>query len=183
MEQKTVPNQQIVIAFSDKMISAEDTENAIEAIQNKLQSIGVSQIKIGQYKDGELRITYHSKADIAHIKNVLFETENYELAYEASRDSSNKGTNSKKDKYYELNITEIKSSSSVNWDFEGTQVTEINQKTDNSNPVNIDYSSQQINAKQLNAKIKNAVLVNKVVTHSIDTTSYKIPEVRAGPVT
>ena len=181
LEQPTVPNQQIVIEFSDKTITAEDTENAIESIQNKLQSIGVTQIRIGQNESGQLRITYHSDVDVEHIQHVLFKAEDFKVAYDASDRESHSFPEDRSVKDYELNISEIKTSNHVNWDFEGTQVTEINQKTDHSNPLKVNSSGEQINTKLSNGIIKVAVVVNNSIEIAIDHRSYKIPEVRAGP--
>tara|TARA_R110002049_G_scaffold85897_5_gene218374 strand:- start:591 stop:1199 length:609 start_codon:yes stop_codon:yes gene_type:complete len=181
LEQSTIPNQQIVIQFSDEANNIQDTENAIEEIQEKLQSIGVTQIQIGQTKEGQFRIIYYSDTDVEHIQNILFNVNDLELAYDASKNQSNFPEN-KKVNDYELNVSEIKTSNNLNWDCEGTQVTEINQKTDQSNQLKVNYSGKQVNIKQSN-KINNvAVLVNNTLAIAIDRLSYKIPEVRAGPV-
>lgn len=181
IEQPTIPNQQIVIQFSDKANTEQDTENAIEAIQKQLQNIGVTQIQIGQNEDGQLRITYHSDADVEYIQNILFNVDDFKVAYEASQNHSNNFPKDKSVKDYQLNISEIKTSSDINWDFEGTQVTEINQKTDHSNNLKVNYSGKQINIKRSNEIINVAVIVNTTVAIAINHLSYKIPEVRAGP--
>ena len=181
IEETTVPNQQIVIQFSNKAISAQDTDNAIEAIQNKLQSTGATQIEIGKNDNGELRITYHSDADVTYIQNALFIEEDFKLAYQSTQKHTNNFPESTNVKDYELNISEIKISKNFNWDFEGTQVTEVNQKTDHSNQLKINYSGKQIDSKQSNRLIKVAVLVNNTLTITVNNHSYNIPEVRAGP--
>ncbi|WP_179005397.1 hypothetical protein [Winogradskyella forsetii] len=181
IEQTTLPNQQIIIQFSDTTVTAEDTENAIEAIQNKLQSIGVSQIQIGQTEKGQFKITYHSDAEVSHIQAILFQSENFKIAYEDSNRPSDRLPENQSSNGYELNISEIKTSSKVNWDFDGVQITEINQKTDHSNPTKVDYSGVQIHTKQSNNIINVALLSNNSVAIAVDNRFYKIPEVRAGP--
>jgi len=181
IEHTTLPNQQIVIQFSDTSITAEDTENAIEAIQGKLQSIGVTQIQIGQNNKGQLRITYHSDANVAYIQKTLFNVEELKLAYNSSQNHSNNFPEKKGAKNYELNISEIKTGSDIDWSFEGTQVAEINQKTDHSKPLKVNYSSELNNTKQSNNTVNVAAIVNTAIANAIDNISYKIPEVRAGP--
>lgn len=181
LEQKKTPNQQIVIQFSDKEITSQDTENAIEDIQKKLQSIGVSQIQIGQNKEGQLRITYHSEADVAHIKNVLFNVEDFNIAYNSHQNSSTNFPEDKTVKDYELNISEIKSSSDSISALKGIQVAEVNPKTDHSNQIQVHFSGKPINYKQSNSVIKVAISVNNSVAIALDNLTYKIPEVRAGP--
>ena len=182
LEQPTVPNQQIVIQFSDQAITLQDTENAIDKIQDKLQSIGVTQIQIGQYQGGQLRITYHSDTDVAHIQNILFKAEDFDIAYNATQEQSNNFPEKRHLKDYELNISEISSSSDFNWDFEGTQVTEVNQKTDHSNTLKVSYSGCNILKKQYSSAINTAVFVNNTIAIAINHLAYKIPEVRAGPI-
>jgi len=183
LEQSTIPNQQIIIQFSDQAITLQDTENAIGKIQDKLQSIGVTQIQIGQYQGGQLRITYHSDRDVAHIQNILFKAEDFDIAYNAAQEQSNNFPEKRHLKDYELNISEISSSSDFNWDFEGTQVTEVNQKTDHSNTLKVSCSGGNILTKQYNGAISTAVFVNNTIAIAINHLAYKIPEVRAGPLT
>ncbi|WP_405572726.1 hypothetical protein [Winogradskyella sp. Asnod2-B02-A] len=182
MDQKTVPNQQIVVQFLDKSVSIEDSEKAIESIQYKLQSIGVTHIQIGQNRDGQLRITYHSDSEVSQIQDVLFKADGFDIAYHTSQQHSNNFPKDKEAKDYELNISEIKSDSNFNWDFEGTQVTEVNQKTDHSNQLQVNYSGKPFNTKPVNNIVNVAVAANNTVVNAIGRLSYKIPEVRAGPI-
>lgn len=181
IEQTTVPNQQIVIQFSDKTISTEETENTIEAIEFKLHSIGVTQIQIGKNDNGQLRITYHSNTDVKYIKDTLFNSEDFNIAFNSQHNQSNNYPEQENIKDYELNISEIKTSNHINWDFEGTQVAEINQKTDHSNNLKVDYFGNQSDNKQTNDRINVAVLVTNSVAIAKGNNSYKTPEVRAGP--
>ena len=182
MDQKMVPNQQIVVQFLDKSVSLEDSEEAIESIQYKLQSIGVTHIQIGQNRDGQLRITYHSDSEVSQIQDVLFKADDFDIAYHTSQQHSNNFPKDKEAKDYELNISEIKSDSNFNWDFEGTQVTEVNQKTDHSNQLQVNYSGKPFNTKPVNNIINVAVAANNTVVNAIGRLSYEIPEVRAGPI-
>ena len=182
MDQKTVPNQQIVVQFLDKSVSLEDSEEAIESIQFKLQSIGVTHIQIGQNRDGQLRITYHSDSDVSHIQDVLFKGDDFDIAYQASQQQSDNFPKEREANDYELNISEIKSGTDFNWDFEGTQVTEVNQKTDHSNQLQVNYSGKPFSVKPVNSIVNVAVAANNTVVNAINQLSYEIPEVRAGPI-
>lgn len=182
MDQKTVPNQQIVVQFLDKSVSLEDSEEAIESIQYKLQSIGVTHIQIGQNRDGQLRITYHSDSDVSHIQDVLFKGNDFDIAYQSSQQQSDNFPREREANDYELNISEIKSGTDVNWDFEGTQVTEVNQKTDHSNQLQVNNSGKPFSVKPVNSIINVAVAANNTVVNAINQLSYEIPEVRAGPI-
>lgn len=183
LEHTSVPNQQIVIQFSDEQITVEDTENTIEVIQNKLQSIGISHIQIGQNEEGQLRITYYSASDVEDIQNALFEIEGFYLAYNSQQPHSDNFPEHNNHKDYEITVSEIKTGTDVHLDFAGTQVVEIKQKTDRFSYPTSNNNSHQINNLQTNSFVKVAVSDSNKVVLTIDNISYKIPEVRAGPST
>lgn len=182
LEQTIVPNQQIVIQFSDTNISSEEAENTIEAVKEQLQNIGVSHINIGQHEDGKLRITYYSDADVSRIQNSLYKEDGFKFAYQTDQNNSSDFPENRTEKDYKLNISEIQDGSDTNWDLDGIQIVELNHKSDRfSNPT--DYlSGGNINVENYNASVKVAIQVNFTVTIAIDNSSYIIPEVRAGPL-
>ncbi len=181
LEQVTIPNQQIVIQFSDTNISSENAENTIEAVRQQLQSIGVTHIQIGEHEDGQLKITYYSDADIERIQNILSKEEGFKFAYESDQSNSNDFPENRSIKDYQLNISEIQDNSNTNWDFEGIQIVELNQKSDRFDNLKVNTSGEQINTKHSNSIVKVAIQTNNSVATAIDNISYKIPEVRAGP--
>jgi preprotein translocase subunit SecD len=179
LEQTIVPNQQIVIQFSDTNISSEATENTIEAVKEQLQNIGVSHINIGQHEDGKLRITYYSEADVSRIQSILSKEDGFKFAYQTSENNSSDFPDNEND--YELNISEIQDGSDTNWGFEGIQIVELNQKSDRFSNPNDDLSGGNIDVENYNAAVQVAIQVNGTVDLATDNTSYIIPEVRAGP--
>jgi len=181
LEQNTLPNQQIVVQFSDSDISSEDAEITIEAIQNQLQSIGVTHIQIGQNNEGQLRITYHSDSHVKYIQNALFNVETLRVAYNSTDNPSDNFPKHKSVKDYELNISELKTSNTVNWDFERTQIVEVNQKVDRFLYSKTNTFGNHFSDIKINYSIKVATAINNDATVSINTISYIIPEVRAGP--
>ncbi|GGW69638.1 hypothetical protein DFQ11_1058 [Winogradskyella epiphytica] len=181
VERNTLPNQQIVIQFSDSEVSSEDTEKAIKAIQTKLESVGVTHIQIGKKENGQLKIVYHSDTDVEHIQNVLFKTNNFKLAFQSQQDSSNQYPEHHRADDYKLNISEIKTDSGSDWGVEDAQIVEINQKTDRLSFPQSNNFSNTVSIQQTNCIYSIAILVNNTVAIAIDNHSYKIPEVRAGP--
>ncbi|QXP77944.1 MULTISPECIES: hypothetical protein [Winogradskyella] len=183
VEQYTVPNQQIVIQFSDKEISIENAESAIAEIQNNLQNIGVSHIQVGENNQGKLRITYHSDTDIEYIQHVLFNIEELSIGYSSSQEKPDHLPNSKFYKDYQIDISEIKTSSSTDWDFNVIQVLELNQKTDRLSYFKTNNSGFQNQNILYNFETEILEVNRKDLTAIIDIVSYIIPEVRAGPIT
>ena len=179
IEQTTIPNQQIVIQFSNADISSEDTENTIEIVKQQLQSIGVSKIEIGQQEDGKLKITYYSDADVERIQSILSKDDHFKFTHDSGSDNSNFPKN-RNAKDFELNISEIQNSSPTNWDFEGVQIVEFNQKSDRFDHLK-NNNSGQYNTIQSNSVVKVAIQVNTAVAIAIGNLAFKIPEVRAGP--
>lgn len=181
LEQNTLPNQQIVVQFSDSDISSEEAEITIEAIQNQLQSIGVTHIQIGQNNKGQLRITYHSDSHVKYIQNALFNVETLRVAYESNESQSHNFPKDKSLNDYELNISEIKTSNTINWDFERAQIVEINQKVDRFLYSKTNAFGNHFSDIEVNYSLKVATVINNDAMASINTISYIIPEVRAGP--
>ena len=182
IESSTLPNQQIVIQFSDTQITEKDAQDAINSIQLKLHSIGAQQIQIGQDHQGKLKITYYSNTDIEQIQNVLSGDEDFKFAYDSGEGESNNLPNSKNVKDYELNISEIQKGNDTNWDFEGVEVVELNQKSDRFNNLKVNTSGDQTDSRLINGLIKVSISTTNNVAAAIDHISYKIPEVRAGPL-
>lgn len=181
LEHATVPNQQILIQFSKADVSSLETKNTIDAIKSKLQRSGATHIYIGSNQKGELRITYYSNADVAHIEAILSLDEDFSVAYQQDRKSSKKSSTNDSANLYELNISEIQQESAPNWDFDGIRIAEHNQKVDRSSFSKVNTFAHGVqsnyNANSIRVKHKAAI----VITDAIDAISYKIPEVRAGP--
>ena len=181
METSVVPNQQILIQFSDAKITENEAQNAIEAIQLKLQTIGVSAIKVDQGEKGQLKITYYSETDIQQIEDVLSSEGDFRFSHKEEGGKSNENPIDKRLKNYELNISEIQKSFEVNWDLEGAEIVELNHKSDRFNNLN-DYNANGYSQiKILHNYTKAYVRLNNNIALVEDNHSYKIPEVRAGP--
>lgn len=181
IETPVVPNQQIVIEFSDSEITENETQKTINAIQSKLQLIGVSDIQVRQDEEGHLKITYYSKADVAQIEDIFSSAQGLKLTHNSNKENSSGLPKEKSLKNYEINISEIQSSNDANWDFEDVYVLELNHKGDRFNKVKDNNSSVKFNLELLNDLTKVKVKSINNIVLAIDSPSYKIPDVRAGP--
>jgi len=90
LETAIVPNQQIVVQFSDKDIAKEDAVNAIDVVREQLQGIGVAHLQIVHNGDGQLKITYYSESDVTQIQDILLKEEGFNIAYDSGDNSSDK---------------------------------------------------------------------------------------------
>ncbi|WP_299102573.1 hypothetical protein [uncultured Winogradskyella sp.] len=181
-EQGEAPNQQIVIQFSNETTSIEESENAILSIQEKLKSIGVSDITIGQSNSGLLRITYYSTADVMQIQDALYNAEGFEIFNNKTDQSSTEFPDNQKANDYKINVSEIKAQTPIAWDLEGTQVAEFNHKTDQSHTLKVQNLGNQVYPEPNNCIVNSIIATYKKAAILKNTSSYKIPEVRAGPM-
>ena len=177
--QMSVPNQEIVVQFMDDEVSSDDAQNAITIVKNQLQSIGVDNIQVIEEKDGKLKITYYSDIDVASIKDFLYQEKNLKLGY-TSNDESSKSPSDDESNNYNLDVYEIQKPSDTEWDFEGTLVLELKPDGDRFSNPKVFASIEEINVEIDITRVAYKLHYNIAI--EIDNTSYKIPEVRAGPV-
>ena len=166
--------------FTDDEVSSDDALNAIEIVKNQLQTIGVDNIQVREVANGRLRITYYSDIDVASIKNILSEEKKLELGYSSNNDESNKIPLDDESNSYNLDVFKIQKNSDTEWDLDGILVLELKPDGDRfSNPKIFAYN-EEIDVEENITKVAYKVHYNIAI--AIDNTSYKIPEVRAGPI-
>ena len=79
LENRVVPNQQILLEFSELDLSKQDTNRAIEVIQSRLENVGVTNIQVQQPSEGKLKIVYFSDSDVQYIQTQLLNEEGYKV--------------------------------------------------------------------------------------------------------
>jgi preprotein translocase subunit SecD len=182
LENPIAPNQQIVIQFSNTEVNDKDAEQTINAITSKLHSIGVEKIKVGQDKSGHLKITYYSTTDTKEIKNILSGSKSIKLTYGVAKKHSSKTPAEKKSETYKLDVSEIhENNTTTDWDFNGVELVEHNQKSDRFNHLKKHTSVFQIHSDLFTQSIK-VIIASNTKDVFTDNHSYIIPEVRAGPL-
>lgn len=171
----TIPNQQIVLEFVDGNIDQEEIKNAITDVREKLLSAGVSNISIKETKKGTLKISYFSDVHIDNIKDYL--TLKSELTFNQDPDNKSKNFPSSS---YKIDIYELTDEVDVT-NLNDKYVFEIKYTSDRftTNP-NIAFV-KNIELEKAAQLFKTAFKANKNNPFTKDRTSYKEPEVRAGP--
>ena len=181
-EHTVVPNQQINIEFSNTEISKTKVEDAVTNITSKLSALGAEHIQIVEGKEGSLKITYFSAADIAIVQDILSNDNGIGLTYQLDGNESENIPSDKDSRDYKLKISEIQNNSKTSgWDFNGVQVTERNQKSDRSNILKKFTSGNLFRLKDLTRKVNTEI---NVVNNNLPAGDYAyiLPEVRAGPL-
>ena len=173
-QQINIPNQEIVIQFQDKALSASNAEISITNIKQRLQEIGVTSVEVVSSEDGLFRIVYYSDTDVNSIKEEL-SSESLLVFNDTNSSPKDKSSN------YDFEVFEIKDAKDSKWDFDGHLVDQFNFKSDRSFQLEFYNSAITLKEKLLDSYNHLALKVNRDITFVSDNTSYNIPEVRAGP--
>ena len=182
-KQVVLPNQQIVLQFTDTEISALEVKNTIAIVKKQLQDLGVNNIQVKKSEQGALKITYHSDADVASIKETFSKDAKLKIA---QTKRNNKNTNNfPLDRHtiaYNLDVYEIKEgNNTTDWGFKAVDVLEFKSKNNRLlNPNSpLFFSKLDLDTNTIVYKLTSKIRKNNAV--SINEISCKIPQVRAGP--
>lgn len=182
LEQIAQPNQQIVVEFAGDSISLSNAQNTIAAVTNKLQAIGAKSIKVKQGANGVLTISYYSTIDTEAVKGMLSSNKEV-LEGVASNDSSPKNQAPPFDtsSVYKLDVYEIQQQYDIKPDLNGLVLT-FEGKTHRYFIAKV-YGAIGGNQNAQQNKITTVSLIAQgAVSLVLTDFSYKIPQVRAGPI-
>ena len=174
-EQVTIPNQEIVLEFVDGKINKTEVKNTIADVKEKLISIGVSNISIQETKAGKLTIAYYSAIPIDNIKVALAEEK--ELALDEDSENKQKQLPSVT---YNIDIYELTNEVDTT-NLNDKYVLEIKYISERSTTTQTIAALRNLEIEKANQLFKTAYSTYKNNPLTKDRTSYKEPEVRAGP--
>lgn len=171
----SIQNQEIMLEFVDAKINKKNIEKTITAVKEKLLKLGVTNIIIKTNKKGTLKISYYSAVDIANIKEVL--TKQHKLVLnQNSEDKENDNDSSN----YSIDIYKL-TGRTDNSNIHDQFVFEIKYNSDRFTTVNYLALAKNLEQHKTDQLYKTAYKVNKSNPFIKNRTSYKEPEVRAGP--
>jgi hypothetical protein len=178
-EQNQIPNQEIVLQFSDASVTDREAQLAIAAVKEQLQAIGVHDIKVTDFEQGYLKITYFSRKDVASIKKILSEG----VTLQMSDDVPIEFPSNTNEIAYNLEVYEIQNE--FNHAFHLSGKLGVEQKADNDRlSITNTFANSKINEYTvLELKTNVAYRFQNHIGITIDHITHKIPEVRAGPFT
>ncbi len=180
-QQRLVPNQEIVVQFTHENVGVDEAANAIATVKQQLQNLGVENIQVREYSDGNLKIAYYSKLEVSRIQQILSNEPILELGYNAVEGTKNSSEPSNDStELYKLNVCEIQTGSNIEMDLKGYLHDNSLAKQRLLNPV-FHYPAQEVDFKLVSEAIHSKKHVNRNVSLSIDNAAYIIPETRAGP--
>ncbi|MFC5046797.1 hypothetical protein ACFSTE_09700 [Aquimarina hainanensis] len=183
-QQTVVPNQEIVLEFTDVEVTSQEAKKAIATIKRQLETIGVENAKVSEeLENGKLKITYYSEADVAFIKKELSKEQRIVFDH-VLYDQDNEGEQfplHKSDKEYNIKIYEIQQSTDLDGDINAKYIVELTDKQGENTDRDCSVSVITKTFDTIELQNKVAQKVNRAVVMAIDCTSRIIPEVRAGP--
>ena len=182
LEQIAQPNQQIVVEFAGDSISLSNAQNTIAAVTNKLHDIGAKSIKVKQGANGVLTISYYSTIDTEAVKGMLSSNKEV-LEGVASNDSSPKNQAPPFDtsSVYKLDVYEIQQQYDIAPDLNGLVHT-FEGKTHRYFIAKVYGAIGGNQIAQQNKITTVSFIAQGAVSLVLTDFSYKIPQVRAGPI-
>ena len=182
LEQIAQPNQQIVVEFAGESVSLSSAQNTIAAVTNKLQDIGAKSIKVQQGANGVLTISYYSTIDTEAVKGMLSSNKEV-LEGVASNDSSPKNQAPPFDtsSVYKLDVYEIQQQYDIKPDLNGLVLT-FEGKTHRYFIAKVYGAIGGNQIAQQNKITTVSFIAQGAVSLVLTDFSYKIPQVRAGPI-
>ena len=182
LEQIAQPNQQIVVEFAGDSISLSNAQNTIAAVTNKLQAIGAKSIKVKQGANGVLTISYYSTIDTEAVKGMLSSKKEV-LEGVASESSSPKNQAPPFDtsSVYKLDVYEIQQQYDIKPDLNGLVLT-FEGKTHRYFIAKVYGAIGGNQIAQQNKITTVSFIAQGAVSLVLTDFSYKIPQVRAGPI-
>lgn len=181
-EPATVPNQEIVVQFDDGEISFDKAQSALTAVKQRLELIGVKNIRVVEASDGRLKITYFSDVDVADVKRILAEGhELFVASISFDKEEIPIENPSKDDVFgYELNVCEIENFSDIHFDLNGYILEPVPDTNNSVVPAQFTVAGEnRFEPRSHIDRVAFSVYEERAL--QINNASYIIPEVRAGP--
>lgn len=177
-QQKALPNQEIVLQFTNDGVTAAEMQMAIEAIKAQLVEIGVDNLQVLEEENGTLKITYFSNTDADSVKKLLSEAKDNKLGAVACKKEKEqpKQTSSQEDAFFSLNVFEIYKQDSG---FGGKCAVIV--KLDKNQFLNPFIPAGETNIHKLAHNFKKGSNNSLYVAFATKNTSLRIPDGRAGP--
>lgn len=183
-QQISVPNQEIVLQFTDVDLTTEQAKNTIATVKKQLKAIGVENIKVKEGENGVLKITYYSNFDVASIQSTLSKERTLTLDYSTLNKNQESSKLPIEDETiaYNLDVYEIHDANDSFSGLDGKVVLEPKPKNDRLYSPTFDVAFNSTNVKGEASLIKVAYRVSQHISLEIEEALHIIPEVRAGPI-
>ena len=182
LDQIAQPNQQIIVDFGSDTISVANTQKTITTITNELKVLGAQNIKIQQGANGDVTISYYSTIDTKAIEGVLYSKK--ELLNEFASCNflpKNQTPPFNTSSVYKIDVHEIQKRADIEPDLNGLIVA-FEGKTHRYYLAKVYDAIHGSQTAHQNKITELSYIVQCAVSFTVTEFSYKIPQVRAGPI-
>lgn len=179
----TNPNQEIVVRFNAASINTDEVQEAISDIRSQLKSIGIENVHVSEILDGSLKVTYFSDKEVAEIKNLFLHQNKLQLGDTAfnEKEGSSKTPFGEKPNTYKLDVVEIQQDLDFDLGFHGTRIEIKFINGQYLKPILASMLAENVfSIKYIQECADNRTYPD--IALLINNSAYKIPEVRAGPL-
>lgn len=176
-ENLVVPNQEIVLQFSNTTVTSNEAELTLANVKEQLKAIGVSKFQVRKETKGRLVISYYSDTTAAIVKDLLSADTAFDYA-------SNKDDNSEfpLEHHYNLDVFEISKTSDTGFGSSGKSLFQLKQDYDRFSNPNVLLYAVEFTSILRNIEVQVAYKQNNTIAIAINNIPHKIPEGRAGPI-
>lgn len=181
-QQAVVPNQEIVLKFTEAGLSSGYAQSTISAVKAQLRDLGAKNIRVNTQKNGSVNIAYHSQSDAASIKKILLKDPF--LAFGISKAPKTEDSPVPlKDAgvYCNFDVFEIQNNNDSGRNLKGNLVLQVDTKSDRFVEPNSFLALCQTHQNG-GVCATLAYVVRKNIALAIKETPHKIPDGRAGPI-
>jgi hypothetical protein len=177
-----LPNQEIAVTFSHTN-SAVQLEKAVTSIKTQLLGIGAENVVITEAVPGSLKVTYYSDLALQNVTDHLFTLSNTNDFTTSLRLKENSGDTPLENILldYQIDIYEISDDLVSGMHPDGKSYFELKQDYNRGSQVHF-YTLQAISTCCHNHLVTVAQKASEKVLLTFNNSSFKIPEVRAGPL-
>lgn len=178
-KQTIVPNQEIVLQFTNVSVETAEVANIVLSVKHKLKELGATQVKVTKDAQGTLRIAYYTASNVSSIKEKLSSEGDLIIDFKKTSNTNSLPENNE-DIACNFDVYEIQKSNGDNWDLNGVNVSNTDFKSDHFFNPNVIFSNASI-LNEANSISKEKLQASKYITLAVIHYPYKTPEVRAGP--
>ena len=182
LEQITQPNQQIVVEFAVDTISLASAQRTIATVTNELKAIGAQSIKVQQGANGDVTISYYSTIDTQSIKGMLSSKKELLDGFASGGSTPiNQSPPFDTRSVYKFDVYEIQKQSDIEPDLNGLVFT-FEGKTHRYYIAKVYGAIDGNQIAEQNKITEISFIAQGAVSIGLTEFSYKIPQVRAGPI-
>lgn len=177
-ESSTAYNQEIVVRFNENS-TAKDAKEAISNITSHLKNLGVEDFQISELVNGQIKVVYFSNLEVTVIKNLLSAESAPDFAYDGKNTS--KFPFDGETQTYKFEVVKIQDNLDSDFGFQGILVESKSISDQYLKPkLSLASSEVQLNTRE-NFERADFPIFSKAL-HFKNNSSYRIPQVRAGPI-